>query len=178
LLFVLVNLNHNFDNFHNVCDHALNFCVYLSIRFIKGILNGDGNAGISPEHTSADVTKSKSDVPNSNAPELVALHQMRENFEVLKVYYSFFFCWLQLLYHNYSDNKKKQAEENLDCSLNLSQINMPGVKYKLRSTCNICGNSYRDVMQLLLFSGAKYLQAFYVAVNYFENPLTNCTFQQ
>jgi hypothetical protein len=62
----------------------------LSTRFIKGILNGEGNDGISPEYISANLNKTKSDDPNYNSHEVAALHQSRENLEVLKK-----------IYHNY-----------------------------------------------------------------------------
>jgi hypothetical protein len=58
--------------------------VNLSTRFIKGILNGEGNDGISPEHISANLNKSKSDDPYYNSHELAALHRSRENLQVLK----------------------------------------------------------------------------------------------
>lgn len=70
---------------HTLAFHSKTLYIFCT-RFIQGILNVEGNDGMSAEHTSLDVKKTKS-VSINNVHEPVALFQKDVTMEVTIILY-------------------------------------------------------------------------------------------
>jgi len=122
--------------------------VFQKFRFIQGLLNvGESDNYNSIEINAKDNCAEKESVLKSTQNAVLSSNKQ---IDVPLVILFLHKSYLSLIQRHYL-----KAEESYD-TLSFLQA-LPGSKNKARSTCNKCGNSYRDVSLVFLFSLHYYL---------------------